>query len=220
MLDWDAVEVARIADGGEFVLARCGDEWIVRVDERILMSNLMHNSEDELAKIAIGMADDPREVLVGGLGLGYTLRTALDCVADDAVVTVAELVPELVEWNEKHLRELNGYPLGDSRCRVVIGDVFDTLQRSPAAFDVVLLDVDNGPSALAQPTNDRIYADWGVRVCHAALRPGGVLGVWSRGPSARYERHLRDGAFDVDVRLVAASLEEESEHVLFLAQKL
>jgi spermidine synthase len=220
MLEWAAVETARIADGGEFVLARYGDEWIVRVDDRILMSNLMHSSEDALAEITIDLADDPRTVLIGGLGLGYTLRAALDRVAAEAEVTVVELVPELVDWNNEHLRALNGHPLGDPRCQVLVGDVFDAIRQSPAAFDVILLDVDNGPGALAQPKNQRLYSDSGVRACHAALRPGGVLGVWSKGPCARYERQLRRGSFDVNVQHVPARVGADAEHVLFLAKPM
>ena len=199
------------------MLARHGDEWVVRVDQQLLMSNRMHDSEIALAERAIDRVNAPRSVLVGGLGLGYTLRAALEHVAADAEVTVVELVAELVEWNRKHLRELNGEPLADPRCRVVIGDVLDVIKRSPGAFDVILLDVDNGPRALAQAKNQRIYGDSGVRACHAALRPGGIVAVWSRGPSARYERTLRSCAFDVDVQRVSARIGSRAKHVLFLA---
>jgi spermidine synthase len=218
VLDWAPVETAYMADGAEFVLTRDRHEWIVRVDECVLMSNLMHGSEDALAALAIGLVDDPTSVLVGGLGLGYTLRAALDCVSTHATVTLVEIIPELVEWNEKHLHELNGAPLRDPRCRVIVDDVFNALERSPGAFDVILLDVDNSPKALAQAQNHRLYMEAGVRVCHAALKPGGVLGVWSKGPCARYERQLETGSFEVDVRAVPAMKGSEMEHVIFLAK--
>jgi spermidine synthase len=217
MLKWDTVETARIADGSEFVLTRRGDDWAVRVDHALLMGNRMHDSEIALAKRAVGRVHDARSVLVGGLGLGYTLRAALDCVSSEAQVSVVELVPELVEWNRRHLGALADQPLDDPRCRVVVGDVFDVIQRSPAAFDVILLDVDNGPRALAQAKNQRLYGDSGARACHAALRPGGIVAVWSRGPCVRYERTLRRCSFDLDVQRVPAREGSRSKHVLFFA---
>jgi spermidine synthase len=218
MLQWATVESARVG-GSEFVLARHGDDWVVRVDQRVLMSNRMHDSEIALAEHAIDRAEDPLNILVGGLGLGYTLRAVLDIVPEDAMVTVAELVPELVEWNRKHLGALNDHPLEDPRCNVVVGDVFDTLKRSPRAFDVILLDVDNGPQALAQAKNQRLYGDAGVRACHAALTPGGIVAVWSAGPNARYERKLESFAFDVEVLRVPARIGARAKHVLFLAKR-
>lgn len=217
MLKWATVETARTADGSEFVLARHGDDWVVRVDQRILMSNRMHHSEEALAERALERADRPRTVLVGGLGLGYTLRAVLDIVSAKAEVTVAELVPELVEWNRKYLGAETLHPLDDPRCNVVVGDVFDLLKRSRATFDVILLDVDNGPAALAQAKNQRLYGEGGVRACRAALKPGGVLAVWSAGPSARYVKKLESLGFDVDVERVAARVGSRGRHVLFLA---
>lgn len=220
LLKWETVESARIADGGEFVLARHDEDWVIRVDGRILMCNRTHDSEEELAEHAIARADDPRTVLVGGLGLGYTLRAVLDLVPAEAEVTVAELVPELVAWNHKYLGQLTDHPLEDPRSRVVVGDVFDTIKRSPRAFDVILLDVDNGPQALAQAKNQRLYGDAGVRACRAALRPSGVLAVWSSGPNARYARRLEGFGFDVEVLRVSAHNGGRAKHVLFLGKRL
>lgn len=215
MLEWVTVARSRVG-GSEFVLARHGDDWVVRVDQRTLMSNRLHDSEIALAEHAIERADEPRRVLVGGLGLGYTLRAVLDIVSDDATVTVAELVPELVEWNRIHLGPLNDHPLADPRVQVAVGDVFETLKRSRRSFDVVLLDVDNGPVAISQDTNQRLYGDGGVRVCAGALTDGGVLGVWSAGPNVRYEKRLERFGFDVDVVRVAARVGSRAKHVLFL----
>jgi spermidine synthase len=134
-------------------------------------------------------------------------------------VTVAELVPELVEWNRTHLASLNDHPLDDPRCRVEVGDVFDTIKRSPGRFDVILLDVDNGPSALTQAKNQRLYVDAGVRACYAALAPGGVLAVWSAGPNAKYERRLERFGFEVDVERVSAREGSRASHVLFLGKR-
>jgi spermidine synthase len=219
MLQWTTVERATIAGGAEFVLARHGDDWGVRVGERILMGNRMHDSEIALAEQAIERVEDPGAVLVGGLGLGYTLRAVLDCVPADAAVTVAELVPELVEWNRKYVGQLNDHPLDDPRCAIVVGDVFEVIKRSPRAFDVILLDVDNGPQALAQAKNQRLYGPAGVRACHAALRPGGILGIWSGNPNVRFQRRLESFPFEVEVLRVAAGVGSRAKHVLFLAMR-
>jgi spermidine synthase len=140
-------------------------------------------------------------------------------VADDVQVTVAELVPELVLWNRLHLTALHDSALDDPRCDVVLGDVFDTIKRSRATFDVILLDVDNGPVALSQENNQRLYSEHGVRVCLAALRPYGVLAVWSAGPSPRFERRLQAAGFEVEVLRVAARQGSRARHVLFLATR-
>jgi spermidine synthase len=218
MLDWPTVERARIADGTEFVLGRHGDGWVIRVGLRVLMSNRMHASEEALAELALARVANPRAVLVGGLGLGYTARAVLDGVSADAVVTVLEIVPQLVDWNRRYLGALANHPLSDERCRVVIGDVFDTLRLSPATFDVILLDVDNGPQGLSQAKNQRIYSDWGIGACLAALRPNGVLAVWSSGPNARYARRLEKHGAEVEVLSVEARLGSSMRHVVFMAK--
>ena len=220
MLTWEPVETARIADGSEFVLASHEGDWVVRVGQRILMSNRMHDSEEALAEEAIDRVEDPRSILVGGLGLGYTLRAVLDNISPNAQVTVAELVPELVDWNRRHLGALNDHPLDDPRVGVVVGDVFDLLKRSPRTYDVILLDVDNGPSALAQPKNQRLYGEPGVRACHAALQTDGVVAVWSNGPNARYQRKLERSSFEVEVLDVAARAGSRARHVLFIGRKI
>ena len=219
MLKWETVETARVADGSEFVLAKHDDGWVIRVGQRVLMSNRMHDSEEALAEHAIERFDDPETVLVGGLGLGYTLRAVLDLVSREASVTVAELVPELVDWNRRHLGVLTDHPLRDPRSNVVVGDVFDTIKKSPRTFDVILLDVDNGPQALAQAKNQRLYSDAGVRACRAALRPSGVLAVWSAGPNAKYARRLESFGFDVEVLRVPARVGSRAMHVLFLGRR-
>ena len=218
MLDWATVERTRISDGTEFVLARYGDDWVIRVGAQILMSNRMHDSEEALAEVGLGRVAGPRAVLVGGLGLGYTARAVLDRVSSDAVVTVLELMPELVDWNRRYLGALAGHPLEDPRCRVVVGDVFDTLKLSPASFDAILLDVDNGPQGLTQPKNQRLYGEWGIKLCLGALRPGGALAVWSKGPNARYLRRLEKLGADVEMLTVAARAGSTLRHVLFMAR--
>ncbi len=217
MLDWPTVERTRISDGTEFVLGRFGDDWVIRVGARVLMSNRMHDSEEALAELALARVAQPRTVLVGGLGLGFTARAVLDRVSATAEVTVHELMPELLDWHHRYLGGLAGHPLDDPRCRLVLGDVFDTLSASRAAFDVILLDVDNGPQGLTQTRNQRLYGDRGVRMCLEALRPAGVLAVWSQGPNARYLRRLENAGADATMVSVAARAGSRLRHVVFLA---
>lgn len=218
MLKWATLETARVGKS-EFVLARHGDDWVVRVDQRLLMSTRMHQSEITLAERAIAMADEPRHVLVGGLGLGYTLRATLDLLPDDALVTVAELVPELVEWNRKHLHHLHDRALDDPRCEVFVGDVYDLISSKRRTFDVILLDVDNGPRALSQAKNQRFYGDAGTRACWNALTEEGVLGVWSAGVNAKYAARLQRLGFDAEMVRVPAREGGRTTHVLFLGRK-
>jgi spermidine synthase len=219
MIEWPTVERTRIADGTEFVLGRYGDSWVIRVGPQILMSTRMHDSEEALAEIGLARAKAPHHVLVGGLGLGYTARAVLDRVPPEACVTVLELMPELVDWNRRYLGKLAGEPLLDPRCKLVLGDVFDTLKRSPNAFDVILLDVDNGPRGLSQPQNQRLYGERGIAVCLEALRPNGVLAVWSQGPSARYLRKLEKVGTEVEMLTVPGREGWSTKHVLFIAKR-
>lgn len=218
MLPYETIAVARVGQGDEFVLSRRGREWCVRVGGKILMSSNAHDSEESLAREAIARVSAPRRVLIGGLGLGFTLRAMLQLLPAEARVTVAELVPELVDWNRTHLAELHDRALEDARVEVVVGDVTLLLERSRAAFDVIALDVDNGPVALAHPRNQRLYAPSGLRHCRAALRASGVLAVWSAGPSPAFEKRLDQAGFRVDVRSVPARKGSRARHVLFVAQ--
>lgn len=219
MKPFETIARARTPDGSELTLVRRGDEWVVRAGATTLMSSRQHDSEESLASIALADRADARSVLVGGLGLGFTLRAVLNRVTSQARVTLSELVPELVEWNRSHLAPLHGAALDDARCRVVVGDVLALLQASPGAFDVILLDVDNGPVALTQGSNSRLYATSGVRACHAALREGGVLAVWSAGASEEYEARLRATGLRVEVRRVAARSGAGARHVIFLGTR-
>jgi len=182
------------------------------------MSSRTSTSEVTLAEETLRRVTDARDVLVGGLGLGYTLRAVLDRVGPQTNVTVAELVPELIEWNRVHLGHLASFPLEDPRCKVALGDVLDHIKTAPSAFDAILLDVDNGPAALSTPHNQQLYGNRGVDYCRRALRPGGVLAVWSQGPSARYERTLARAGLEVEVLSVGAFDTGRARHVLFMAR--
>jgi spermidine synthase len=192
---------------------------MVQVDRRVLMVNATFQSEISLAEEAIARVEVPRSVLIGGLGFGYTLRAALDVLPRTARVSVAELVPELVEWNRRHLGHLNGSACDDARCDMVVGDAFESIVRARAAFDAILLDVDNGPEAISQTKNRRLYNDSGTRACWDALTPGGVLGVWSAGPNDGYAKRLKRQGFATEVLRVPIRKGARATHVLFLARK-
>lgn len=211
------VDRAQVGDS-EFCLVRRGDEWLVRVDSSILMSSRMHASEEALATEALARVPRARSVLVGGLGLGFSLRAALNQVGPQARVTVVELVPALVAWNREHVGQLAGHPLSDARSEVEVDDVFASISRRQGTLDALLLDVDNGPEALSSEGNRRLYAPAGVKACYRALTPGGVLAVWSAGPSERYTQLLRQAGFEVEVVRPRAASSGRARHVLFIAK--
>jgi spermidine synthase len=226
MLAWEIVARAASPDGTELVLARHpsrdGGEWEVRAGGKTLMSTRMHASEESLASIAFARfgGEAPRSVLVGGLGLGFTLRAVLDAVPADARVVLAELSPAIVEWNCEHVGAFADHPLSDSRVELRVGDVRERIVEARGAYDVILLDVDNGPTAMVQEANDRLYGDDGVRACLAALRTYGVLAVWSAAPDDGYLRRLQRAGFAAQARIVRAHRGRGMQHVIFLGTKV
>jgi len=221
MQPWEIVERARAPGGDELQLARRGQEWVVRVGGRVLMSSRMHGSEEALAALGLrGLGRDrARTVLVGGLGLGYTVRAALDRLGPEARVIVAELLAELGAWNRVHVGDLAGRPLDDPRVRLQIGDVFGRIAEAKGAFDAILLDVDNGASPIAHPANRKLYGAKGVRACAEALRPGGVLAVWSAGPDEPYVERLTRAGLTARAEVVPARAGGGVKHVIFVARK-
>jgi spermidine synthase len=217
LIPFETIAHARLDDGSEFTLVRRGEEWVLRAGAATLMSSRTSTSEVTLAEQTLRRVSNPRDVLVGGLGLGYTLRAVLDRVGPQTNVAIAELIPDLVEWHGVHLGHLADYPLQDPRCKVVVGDVLAHIKTSPGAYDAIMLDVDNGPAALSTPHNQQLYNDRGVSHCRRALRPGGVLAVWSHGPCARYERTLVRAGLEVQVLSVGAFDTGKARHVLFMA---
>jgi len=200
-------------------LTRQGSEYVILASGKPLMSSRMHGSEEALAALGcreLRRRDQPC-VLVGGLGMGFTLRATLDLLPAGAVVIVAELVPAVVEWNRGVLGPLAGHPLKDKRVSVALGDVAETLRASRDRFDAVLLDVDNGPAAFTASHNTRLYDDNGLAAARAALKDGGVLAVWSAWDDRRFEQRLRHGGFTVEVERVRGRLKKGGpRHTIFL----
>jgi spermidine synthase len=203
-------------------LIRRGDEYLILVNGAILMSNRMHGSEEALATFAFQRMRtlERPSVLIGGLGMGFTLRATLDLLPSDAAVVVAELVPAVVEWNRGPLGPLAKHPLKDKRVRVETGDVAVTLSSRLGQFDAVLLDVDNGPAALTDSNNAGLYDSRGIAAAHASLKKTGVLAIWAAKEDRKFKQRLRDGGFDVQVQRPRGRLIKGGpRHTIFLARK-
>jgi len=208
MTPWELIDSEEIAmpfgeAAGPSVMAlmRRAEEYVIRVDGRELMSNAAYASEEALAELACARIADrgKARVLVGGLGMGYTLAAALRALGEDARVVVAELVPAVVRWNRGPLGHLAGNPLDDPRAEVREGDVADLIRAPDAPWSAILLDVDNGPSGLTRFTNNWLYTPAGLDAAHAALEPGGVLAVWSAFPDDGFTRRMRRAGFATEV---------------------
>ena len=192
---------------------------MILADGKDLMSSRMKGSEEALATFGCQRARALAEpcVLVGGLGMGFTLRAALDVLPSGAEVVVAELLSAVVDWNRGVLGPLANHPLADRRVRVEQGDVAVTLRNSTRRFDAVLLDVDNGPAAFAQDTNAGLYGDAGLRAVLAALKPSGVFAVWSAWEDRKFEHRLRYHGFEVATEQVRGRLHKGGpRHTIFL----
>lgn len=210
-------------DGAALKLTRRGNEYIIVANGKSLMSSRMHGSEEALAAFGCRRARTQERpcVLVGGLGMGFTLRAALDLLPKRATVVVSELVPAVVEWNRGLLGPMAGYPLKDRRVRIEIGDVAVTIRNNPGRFHAVLLDVDNGPTPFTTAENARLYNDEGLAAIRAALRTDGVLAIWSAREDRKFEQRLRYGGFKVETAQVRARLKEGGpHHVIFVCSRV
>jgi spermidine synthase len=203
-------------------LFRRDDEFSINVGGRLLMSSRMHGAEEALAEVAIatlGQRAAPK-VLIGGLGCGYTLAAALAKVDQDARVIVVELVPAVIKWNRGDLGELAGWPVYDRRVSVVEGDVLESLRADGERYDVILLDVDNGPIAFTQDTNSWLYSPAGLERMRAALTEGGVVAFWSAAPDAGFSANLQAAGFDVVEHHVRARLHRAGlRHVVWVGTR-
>jgi len=201
-------------------LHRRGDEFSLRVAGLELMNSRQHGSEEALAALALAeLARPAQHVLIGGLGMGFTLRAALDALPATARVSVAELVPQVAEWNRGPLAHLAGRPLADGRVKLVVADVANLLARATRAYDAVLLDTDNGPEGTTHEGNERLYSPAGLRAAHGALTPGGVLAVWSAFQSPAFARRLVAAGFAVSEKNVRSRGKKGVRHVVWLARR-
>lgn len=207
MLPHVLVGVARIpGHDSELRCYRHDGSYIIRVDGIELMSTRVFGSEEALAELALqrlGTRPAAR-VLVGGLGMGFTLARALALVDADACVEVVELVPEVEQWNRELFGQFARHPLRDPRTKITVGDVGAVLANGRGSYDAVLLDVDNGPAALSRPSNEGLYSERGLVTARNALRPGGVLAVWSSATDAPFTARLRRASFHVEEHRVRA----------------
>ena len=216
----ERLDETRAPDGTPLALTRRDDEYMILASGKPLMTSRLHGSEDALA--ALGCRDVPARaprVLIGGLGMGFTLRAALDLLPADALVVVAELVPAVVEWNRGPLGPLAGHPLNDPRVRVELRDVGAVIRSSLAAYDAILLDVDNGPDAFTLAGNASLYGEPGIAAIRRALTPGGVLAVWATEEDKRFVQRLRRAGFEASAERVRARRERgRARHIVFLAR--
>lgn len=219
MNHWEVLGEAKIPGGGVMQLYRRGEELSIRVDRRELMNSRVHGSEDALAAQAFQRlgARPATRVLIGGLGLGFTLAATLRGLPKDGRVVVAELVPEVVAWNQGPIGPVAGHPLADPRVTVRVADVADVLREAAAAFDVILLDVDNGPEGFTKAGNDRLYSPSGLAATRQALTPGGVVGWWSAFPSPTFGAQLGRAGFVFDEVRVRERGDKGARHTLWFA---
>lgn len=216
----ELVDTAEIPGGGRLHLMRAGDDYEIMFDGEQLMGSWSSRSERALATLAcdeLAGLDSPH-VLIGGLGMGFTLGAALGVLPEGASVTVAELVPGVVAWARGPLAHVHGASLDDRRVTLELRDVHDLIAESAEAFDAILLDVDNGPDGLVTLANERLYSPWGLRAASGALRPGGVLAVWSAYHDEAFSHRLRSAGFDVS-EMELDGEPADRNHMLWLATK-
>jgi spermidine synthase len=222
MKAWELLGETSTPDGTDIRLTRRDDEYVMLANGKPLMSSRLHGSEEALATLGCSEARrqaSPR-VLVGGLGMGFTLRAVLDALPSAASVIVAELLPAVIQWNRGPLATLAGSPLQDPRVRIEVADVGVLLREHHGRFDAILLDVDNGPAAFTVGGNANLYDNSGVAAAYAALRPGGTLAIWSAWEDRKFEQRLRYYGFTVSVERVRARLKKGGpRHAIFLAHK-
>jgi len=224
MSNWEQIESTSIPNGGgELRLFKRNEEYVIRIKgtQGDLMSSRTHGSEDALGVLACEPFSNKRsaKILVGGLGMGFTLTTALQSLHEDAVVVVAELVPGVVQWNRDIIGGCAGHPLTDKRVTIKNADVGKLIERANSEYDAILLDVDNGPEGLTHAQNDNLYSVDGLQAAHNALRDTGILAVWSASPSPKFTSLLKKTGFSVDERRVRAHNGKGARHIIWLASR-
>lgn len=217
VIPWKQLGRAALPDG-ELILAQRGDEFVLRLRGAELMNSRSHQSEELLATLGCANLGADARVLIGGLGMGFTTRAALGVLPADAKVTIAELVPEVVEWNRGLLGHLADHPLADPRVTVRIADVALVMRAQQTAWDAILLDVDNGPNAFTAPSNASLYGVRGLERAYMALRPEGVLGVWSVEDNPNFTGKLNRAGFATEKHRVPPRPNSGARHVVWIAR--
>jgi spermidine synthase len=224
MIPWIQLGKAQIPNnGGELTFSQRDKEFSIRLSgiRGELMNSRVYNSEKELSQMGCAhlKSTDVAHVLVGGLGMGFTLSEALRMVGNKSQVTVAELIPEVVEWNRGSLGNCANNPLHDLRTKIHMGDVRDLLTTHQPTYDAILLDVDNGPEGLTHSDNNWIYSLVGLQDIYKVLRPKGMLAIWSAGPDFLFAARLKKAGYEVTTRIARARKGKGSKHTIFLAKK-
>jgi spermidine synthase len=222
VIPWVQLDRAEMPGGGELRLMQRGTEFSIMLGRAELMNSRLSGSEEALATLAFAKLRDRQRphVLIGGLGMGFTLRAALADLGPGARIEVAELSPAVIAWARGPLAGIFGTSLADPRVTIREGDVGRLMQQSRSTFDAILLDVDNGPEGLSREANDALYDMAGLGIARAALRPGGVLAVWSSGPDRHFTERLRRTGFRVEeVKVRARASGGGARHVIWLATR-
>jgi spermidine synthase len=223
MIPWQQIDTARVPGAEvELRLMRRGAEFSMMLGQNELMNSRLIGSEQALATLACKRIEAVKRphLLIGGLGMGFTLRAALAVLGSEARIVVAELVPAVIAWARGPMAEVFGDSLEDPRASIRSADVLDVIQSHISAFDAILLDVDNGPEGLIRRANDALYDSKGLKAIRRALLPGGVLAVWSSGPNPAFSKRLRAAGFDVnEVAVRATARRAGARHVIWFATR-
>lgn len=220
MIPWVQLDSAKTPDGSqELRLKRRGNEFSIMLGSNELMNSRLSGSEEALAKLSCVRIAGRRQpkILIGGLGMGFTLRAALTELGDDAGIVVAELVPAVVAWARGPMAEIFEGCLDDPRVSIRETDVGQIIRSEASTYDAILLDVDNGPEGIVFKANDALYGVAGMNAARAALKPQGVLAVWSQGPDTGFTRRLKQAGFAVDEVKVRANGKRGARHVIWIA---